>query len=152
MNKDNLLRSRDDAVKKFNLGMGKIIQAVKEKQKNNTDIIAIQDMFSVARKEAPEMIVQMAGPYLWKYREPIMQGDSGFFLDNDFEQDIIEAQNKKDIAEISEFENTALLMQCAKRTWHMFLPMEKENVIKLTKGLLSDYVKYLSACRALSEQ
>lgn len=151
MNRESLLATRDKAVSNFANNMSKIIQAVKEKQKQNIDIIKIQDMFSVARRETPEMIVQMAGPYIWKYREQISTGNVDFFLANNFEEDIIEANGKKEIAEISEFENTALLMQCAKRTWHMFIPAEKQNIIKLIKSLLQEYAKYISACKRLSE-
>lgn len=151
MNRDNLLEVRDKAVSNFVLNMSKIIQAVKEKQKQNFDIIKIQDLFSVARRETPEMIVQMAGPYIWKYREQISAGNANFFLDNNFEEDIMEANGKKEIAEISEFENTALLMQCAKRTWHMFIPAEKENIVKLTKSLLLEYIRYISARKQLEQ-
>jgi hypothetical protein len=149
--KRDTIRMRDDSVRDFVNALNQVISAVYSKDKRDDSIIAIRDKFNVIRKEAPDRVITMAGPYLWKYREQIGEGNVNFFLNCDFEEDIKEAQRDSELAEITEFSEIPKLLGKAKRIWHCFTKEEKNVVMNHIKTMLQKYACYVSAEKSLGD-
>lgn len=153
---DRKTRSNLEVIKqkdttKFINNLDSIIKAIFEKNKSDPDMIELMDKFSVVRKEDPILIISRTGPYLWKYKEEINKQNVDFFLRNSFEEDIIQSQQKSQVAEISELEDIPVLLNKAKITWQKFLEPEKQAIMKKIRGMLSNYSSYTSACKKLGE-
>jgi hypothetical protein len=149
LSRRDIINMRDTSMSKFNADLTSIVNAVYSKNKKDDEIISIKDKLSIARKENPVGLIEIAGPHIWKYREQIERENISFFIRNNFENDIIEAS--KEIAEITEFEKTSVLLDKAKSVWHMLLKEEQIHMIKLIKSLLQHYSTYLSASKKLKE-
>lgn len=149
-NRTALTNSQDKSVTNFISNLNVILNAVYQKNKKDDDMNSLRDKFNVVRKENPNGLVEMAGPSIWKYREKIKDENVNFFLNNSFEEDIKEAQEKASVAEISEFEDVPVLLNKAKRAWHSFTLIEQQTIIKTIKTILQSYATYLSTCKELA--
>lgn len=147
----SIMDMKDRAITGFIADLGSILDAVFDKNKKDVDVIAIMDKFNVVRRENPSGLVEMAGPYVWKYKDQIRTENTSFFLNNNFEEDIEDAQSKAQVAEITDFEDIPVLLNKAKRTWHCFQPTEQQIIIKKMQSIIKQYATCLSADRELSK-
>lgn len=138
----NLLKVKDDAVKKFNNELTYILNAVIIKSKDEL-LIEIRDKYSIARRETPESILQSAGPYIWAYRKEIENSEIESFLDNSFEKEINELKNKKS----NETDRFIPLIDKLKKLWKTFEKQEQDVIFKKFQLMLSIYASYLAACK-----
>lgn len=139
----HLKQESANAVKQFVSDMTFIIEAIYQKNKKDPQIIELKDKFCIIRREDPTAIIAKAGPYLWKYREQIKQQNITFFLNNEFETDIV-AATPAEVLEATTFEDVPILLEKCKNTWHMFQITEQETLIKKIRGLLRSYALYIS--------
>jgi hypothetical protein len=149
ISRKDVLNMKESKMASFISNLNSVVDAVYQKNKKDNDMQAIKDKFDVVRKENPIGLVEMAGPYIWKYREKIKNENTSFFLNNSFEEDIQKAREDSQLAEITEYEDVPVLLNKIKRTWHSFMPAEQQILIKKIQALLADYVGYISSCRAL---
>jgi len=147
--KKDVINAREASVSEFAANLNVIITSIHQKNKRDDDMQAIKDKIDVVRKENPVGLIEMAGPYLWKYKEKIGSENVSFFLNNSFEEDIEKAREESQLAEITEYEEIPALLNKVKRTWHSFTPPEQQIIVKRIKALLANYAKYLSASRTL---
>jgi hypothetical protein len=151
--RQELLNNKDKSMKSFLSDISFIIEAVYSKNKTDSDMLEIRDKFAVARRENPSGLVEIAGPYIWKYREQIKNEQVNFFLDRDFFEDIKEAKQTKgeEIVEMTEFEDVPVIMDKVKKTWVMFQKPEQQTLIKKVQSMLQHYCRYISVSRELDK-
>ena len=137
------------AVKNFCQDMTFIIDVVYGKNKKDNLLIDVRDKFVVIRKENPNGIVEVAGPYIWKYREQIKNKDANFFLHNTFENDIINSQGG--VAEITPIDDITVILNKCKLTWHTFQKIEQDTIMKHVQNLLRSYATYVSATKEIAK-
>jgi hypothetical protein len=144
-----LIEASDQAVKDFAEDLGYLVDAVLQKNRKDNLMSDMKNLFDLVRKENPIGLIEIAGPYIWKYRDNISKQNVGFFLQNNFEEDIISAKKNKEIAEISNFEDIPMLLDQCKRTWHMFQKEEQQVLVKRVRNMLVKYATYVSATRTV---
>jgi hypothetical protein len=148
--RENHRKSMERGMVGFVRDLNKIVVDVCRKNDRDRDLRELRDKFFVVRKENPNGLVEIAGPYIWKYRKQIESRDASFFLTNSFEDDII-GSSPNGVAEVSEFSDVPVLLQKIKKTWHQFDEDEKSVVMKTVANLLKNYSLYSFSCKKLKE-
>lgn len=130
--------------------LGDIVAAMFSKNKRDADIMKIKDGYAIIRNENPNLIVEKAGPYFWKYREQIKGRKESFFIGNDFKDELAEAR-ESGIAEMNEFDDFPAIIAKLKRTWHLLTAVEKETMWNKVASILSHYASYVAATKELEK-
>lgn len=144
------LDQQEEVKKKFSDELGFMINCLWSRNKKDADILQIKDQYSVIRKENTTVIIEGAGPYIWKYREQISKSNVNFFLASDFKDELAVASASQ-IPEMTSFEDLPAILTKIKRTWHLFSPEEQEILKNKSKSLLSAYAGYISAGKELEK-
>ena len=67
---------------------------------NEPDILAAKNSFALIRKANPKMIIKIWGMCVVnKYADVIDQGDIGFFINKDYKEDLVKADNSERIVD-----------------------------------------------------
>lgn len=147
--KRELRDERDKCMKNFINELTKLAQAAVSKNKSDEDFRERFDQYNIAKRDAPDEIVNMAGPPLWDYREDIMQGNVAKFLNSDFKEDIVKYADH--IPDADFIEEDQILIEKVKRSWHLFTNAEQSVMLKRVQKLVSLYGKYLFINKQLEE-
>jgi hypothetical protein len=140
---------RDKCMKKFINGLTKLATAAFSKNKKDDDFRRRYDEYNLAKKDAPEEVMRMAGPPIWAHRENIMAGNIDVFLKADYKDDIIKFADHVPDADFIEDEQ--ILINKIKRTWHLFTPIEQEKMLSNVQELVSLYANYIKIERELEK-
>ena|SRR5271170_5611732 len=141
------LKQKDDSIDGFISDITFVVNATHEKNRKDNDIISIRDGFLVARRENPEVVMLQIAPYLWKYRQDIINKNFNKLLNNDYEEEISEITGS--LPEYSNFDKVTSIMQKIKRSWHLFSSAEQNIIQTKFIKLISHYATYIGACKAL---
>jgi hypothetical protein len=146
MKSQNLRKDIDVSTKQFINDMIFVVDAVYQKNRKDLKFGEFRDKFSIARRENPNGLLEIVGPYLWKYKDDIISQNVKAFLDNDFVEDVESFR----VSHPNENLDTVhvFLNQC-KQSWGQFLPREQDVLFKKIRNMLSQYAKYASATKAL---
>jgi hypothetical protein len=144
------LDQQESSMKVFITDFGYVITAMYNKNKRDADVMKIKDGYQIIRNENPKLVMEMAGPYLWNYREEIKGRKESFFLNNDFKKELAEAQ-KSGVAEMTDFEDLPAIIGKMKRTWNLFTAVEKETIWGKVTSMLSQYASYVAAQKELDK-
>lgn len=90
----------------------------------------------------PVYVINIVGPYLYKYREQIYNLDANaeaFFLENDFDAELKECVNQDKVDMIS------YLIPKVKECARGLPPDDKKEYFALVTAMLDDYIEYLAA-------
>jgi hypothetical protein len=144
--------AKDDAQKKFISHISFIIKSLQNKNAKDPEILKVADQFSIARKDLSNEIIEKTGPYLWKYRNEIKVKNEKFFLNNDYTKDLKELSKLTgELPELNELDGEPQIIQKVKRTWLYFNNLEKEVIWKRVQLALSEYAKFVQACKLLKD-
>ena len=86
----------------------------------------------------PILILDMVGPYLYKFRDGIYAGDADFFIENDYDAELRESVDA-DKADI-----TAYIIPKVKTAWGDSGPVDRAAYTETVQALLDAYIEYLS--------
>ena len=143
------IKIMDKAISDFVNEMTFVVNAMFEKNKKDNDIIEIRDGYMVAKRENPDCILKLVGPYFWKYRADITSGKMNDLLKNDYKDDIMEAQGS--LVDTSNFDKIQSIMSKIKRTWHLFTIHEQEILKGKFIKMVSIYATYVGGCKYLEK-
>ena len=88
-------------LKSFNKQFFDFLEDVNTIVENNTDIEKSQIYFNTIKKANPSLLLKIWHNYIFiPYKEQILLGDLGFFLDKDYSQDLSKLKNNTEILKI----------------------------------------------------
>lgn len=148
MNNQKALQEKEKAITEFANIASTIINAIYELNRKDIYILEIKDKYAIIRREQPQIIIKIVGPYLWKYRENIKTGNLDILLKNDFNDEKIEAQELIHDS-IDKINN---IIESFKNSWLLFSPFERDIIKKKLQKLLAYYSGYLIACKNCIEK
>jgi len=143
------LNTKDISVTEFTKEMTFVVNSMHARNKKDEDITEIRDGYMIAKKENPECIIMQAGPYFWKYRETIKEGNANALLKNDFKDEITEVQGT--LPDYSGFDKVQPVMNKIKRTWNLLTPIEQDIMKKKFNKMVAHYATYVGACKHIRE-
>ncbi len=144
------LDQQESNKKVFLTDLGAIITALHTYNKKDADICKIKELYLIAKRETPDIIIQRGGPYIWKYRKEIWAREEKFFLNNDFKDEIANA-SQTGVAEMTEFAEFPAIITKLKRTWHLLTPEERTVMWAKLTSVLAQYAGYLQAEKELEK-
>lgn len=147
--KRELREQRDECIKSFINELTKLAGAAVNKNKTDDDFRRYFDEYNIAKRDAPDEIVKMAGPPLWDYRDDIKKGNVDKFLKSDFTEDIMKYADH--IPDADFIEEDRILIEKVKRSWHLFTQPEQQFMVGRVQKLVSLYAQYLSVNKKLDE-
>lgn len=148
--KRQLRETRDQAIRDFTNGLSFLASAALSKNKRDDDFQRRFDEFSLAKRDAPEGVLKIAGPPLWDFREDIKAGNVDRFLKSDFKDEIVKYADGR-IPNSDLIEEDQELINKIKRSWHLFTPAEQGEMVKRVQGLVANYAQYLASSKKLRE-
>ena len=140
---------KDKAVKDFITELGFLVHALYTKNTNDDNFIFIKDGFNVAKNENPEVVVMVSGPYVWKYRTQLENGDVQTMLNNDYKDEVEGA--KEYLEGHGKFDQIKEILKKIKETWPTFSKIEQETVAKKMQKLVVHYASFLGASKKLNK-
>jgi hypothetical protein len=147
--KRELREQKDACMKKFIHELTQLASAAMTKNKNDADFSRRFDEYNIAKRDAPDAVLRIAGPPIWDYREDIAKGNVDKFLKADYIDDIQKYADK--IPDADFIESERVLIEKIKRTWHLFVPAEQQIMLKRVQTLVSLYAKYIKINRELDK-
>jgi hypothetical protein len=138
---------KDKCTRDFINELSQLAGAAISKNKNDADFRKRFDEFNLAKQEAPDEVLKIAGPPIWDYREDIAKGNVNKFLKADYYEDIKRYADK--VPDADYIEDERVLIEKVKRTWHLFTKPEQEVMTKRVQSLISLYAQYIKLSREL---
>lgn len=117
------------------------------KNPKDDDLIDLKRRLNLATTSNPRTIIEIAGPYFFKYRKSIASGNMDKFVDGDYMDDVREAAQKNDIK--GDVESVSDIIVKIKSTWKLFKPAEKQVTTTKIVEMLSFYAQYLMSQKKL---
>lgn len=149
LQKRELRESKDTCTKNFINELTQLAAAAISKNKKDEDFRKRYDEYNIAKRDAPDEVLKIAGPPIWDYREDIKQGNVTKFLKADYLDDIKKYADR--VPDVDFIESERMLIEKIKRTWHLFTEPEKEVMVKRVQKLVGLYAQYIKINRELSE-
>jgi hypothetical protein len=84
----------DEYVSGFNKAIMEIINNLCKKFPNDIDLSISKNRLSIVRREQPDFLITMCGPYLIKYKDSFDENDINNFLTNKIKKEDKEAINQ----------------------------------------------------------
>ena len=106
-----------EARKKFIGNLSKLFKFMLIKNRQDVILLDIKDKFIIARKEDPDLIIQKAGEYLFKYRKQIANKEVRFFLTENFKNDIEQIAEDEILPDDSGVEYIETVINTSRKTW-----------------------------------
>lgn len=144
-NKQQLLKDKEKYIVDFSNELLTLITAFWRINKKDPFILEIYERYGIIKRENPNLLIEIVGPYIWKYRETITLGNLDSLLNNTFNEEITEI-----IGMIPDtLDKIHDIIKSIKRTWTLFSYAEKEIIRKKSKTLLTIYSGYISICKLI---
>jgi len=121
----------------FNSIIKKLILELSILYPSDTTIRQIKKRIFLIIDIDPIRIIDIVGPYLYKYREKIYAGDSDFFTKNDYDAELNYAED------IEKANIAAYIIQKVKIAWVKSDFDQKESYKNIIQTLLDIYLEYL---------
>lgn len=90
----------------------------------------------------PTFVMEIMGPYLYKYSKQIYAADESFFIENGFDEEL-KTGVKEEKVEMSRY-----IIPKVKMAWKTLKDDEKKDYQQMVASLLDDYIDYLEASAA----
>lgn len=134
---ENLRVKIAEQVTTFNSTLMRLTNDLVARYPQDPQIARAQRRISLAIGGIPLTIMDIVGPYLWKYRAEICNGEEEFFLKNSYDSELSESEDseKADIA--------AYIIPKVKDAWKEADPAEKKAYTETVQNLLDAYTEYL---------
>lgn len=132
----------DKIISEFASGMGMILSLLLQKNPRDEDLRKYQEQFIVIQTQTPNYIIETAGPYIWKYREEILNDNVNYFLSKNLIKDY-------KFEDESTMENAQYYIDKIRMIWHIMTNEEKQLITNKFKHFLSLYASYLFHCKHL---
>lgn len=114
----------------------KLVSRLSEKFGNDAQVRAIKNKLTLASDMLPVNVVEITGKYLYKYRDQIVAEDEAFFVNNDFDDDLANADDPED-AELA-----ALLIPKLRAAYYSSTKAEIADYIEIVGEMLDSYLEY----------
>lgn len=134
---------------KFIRELSNLLNHIKNKNKKSDEINELYDKFSIAKREVPEIIFNIAGPLLWPYRKEIKAKNMNALLNlshgDMITSSITSAQSMGavEIVEATELERMHQIIKAVKGTWHIMNPKERDVICEGFIKLIGAYALFL---------
>lgn len=133
-------RSKETIITEF---ASKVMQTVNlfdklctnENQKTYAD--RLKKRIALARSADESVIIYEAGPFLYKYRVPIMKREESFFLTTDL------VEENKDKLDSSDADLAEKLVKMIKGIYEKLPAKKREELIDTVNDMLTDYLELL---------
>ena len=115
--------------------------------KDNGDITALKEKLKIAASSNPISIIEIGGPQFFKYRDSLREKKLDFFLDKDFSEDVEATKREHGIS--GDTSSATEVITIIKTTFNSFNDNEKTIIVDKAYEMLKNYIRYLSAAKAL---
>jgi hypothetical protein len=121
----------DDAARNFNAKLSQLINKASTLVGEDA-VYTLRRRVNTVRSEDRELLVAEGGPILYRFREPISQGDWEYFIG-------------LDASLVTESAEAIQIIDMLRDSFIKADPTDKQLVIELAQGLLSDFCIYYKA-------
>lgn len=142
-NKKQLFKLIQEKKKQFITSLTVLINACYFKNKNNEIMLDIKESFASFKTFAEDIIINQVGQYVWKYRDQIKNLDDNFFLNNNFNNEIISYYKKNPNEDRFTQKEVNEIFNILKNTYPRLNEGEKKTIWSSIKKLLSSYSEFL---------
>lgn len=142
--KQNLIKVQESSRVSFNKAILQLINIACNKNPKEEKLLKLKEIFAAIQAIDPLIVIINAGPYIWKYREPIAKRESDFFIKNTFTEDVSEYY--KEPLEHQDFsaDDVSNIMKSLKSIWQTLSVPEQTVIWTHAGGLLTSYAQYVS--------
>lgn len=119
----------------FNGHIVYLTKLLEKKNDYNPSIKELQNRVHLATTTDPFILIQEAGPYVFKYRDQIRRNDIEFFMASK-PDDLIDGDVPEEI-------DAGNIIELCKQNWNNLKDSEKSIIIDKVKSLLTLYVRFL---------
>ncbi len=125
-------------VNEFNSTLKRLTVDLVTRYPDDPKIARAQKRINLAIDASPVTIIEIVGPYLWKYRKEICTGQAEFFMTNDYDTELQESEDaeKADIA--------AYIIPKVKDAWRAAKQPERDAYTETVQDLLDSYMEYVA--------
>lgn len=127
------------SVSSFNRGIKALTVSLYNLAKTDATIWRAKERVVTAVSVEPLLVINLVGPYLYKYKDQIYSGDDQFFVENDYGQELRDATSSE------RKEVVMAIIPKMKAVWQALDPDTKLAFQEGVVGLLDDYIEYLAA-------
>ena len=145
--KNKLQLEKEDAAKSFCQHLRYLMNCLYLKNKNDDNILQMQERVRIASTTNPITVIETAGPYFYKYRTQLARRNMDFFKVQDFTGDVEEAAKTSE-AQV-DVSNTPEVITTMRNTWDQFMPAEHNVILQKAIEMLGFVAGYTKADRAL---
>jgi hypothetical protein len=133
-----------DIAEKFNKNIKKLLLFMNESLQDNILFDTVKRRVTIITKEHPLLLLEEAGPEIFKYRDPI-HNESDDLFDN-LDATVMDNEQFKTYMKDNKSQSESInqLLKMLKKIWISYSADEKKQVKKSLKILLSEYCKYLT--------
>lgn len=128
----------------FNKNIKKLLLIVNHSLEDNILFDTIKRRTLLIIKSHPILLLEEAGPQLFKYRDHIKNDSDDFILN--IEENVMNDNQMKDYIKDNENDkdNIMILLNMLRQVWVKYDDKEKKIIKKTLKILLSEYCKFLT--------
>jgi hypothetical protein len=150
LSKKQLMEQLSESSQSFCSNLRFLINMLWLKNKGDEDICSLKSRVTMATNSNPMTIIEIAGPHFFKYRESLTARKINFFIDQDFVNDVKEAQKVHDIK--GDSSSAGEVIKIIKNTFKSFKEAEQTAIMNKAIDMLTAYSKYLIATKQLAAQ
>jgi hypothetical protein len=126
----------DEIVTEFHSTIFKTLKICQKIEPNNLDLEWLRKQVSLARDMDPLLIINACSDKVWEHREYIITENEDFFLNNEYDEYIKDAENKSFMYE---------LVNLIKKKYRAISDAERRALWTLVKAMLASVAKYKKA-------
>jgi|SRR3989344_9296286 len=132
------MNAKESKAGEFNKILMEICLGIIHRMPNDMDMHSTWNKIKIAKQVDTESIIQISGPFLWKYRDNIREGNFNFLFIGEFDEaDEIKKNNEYNIIYKKISQCFANDMSAA----------ERKYIIDRIKSMFYIYVEYLALCK-----
>lgn len=127
------------AVTEFNGTIRRLLTSLQRLYPHDEQVVRTQKRVSLAIKELPTLVVEIVGQYLFKYKDQLLEGDSDFFLDNNYNEELREGGDGEKAQVV------AYLIPKIKQAWRDSPEEVRGEYFDEVMVLFDSYIAYMAA-------
>lgn len=120
----------------FNGIIKKLLVALVSRYPEDAKIVRTKKRVFLAIEELPSLVINIVGPYLFRYSEQITSQNDSFFLDTNYDEEL-NSSNDREKAEV-----VAYIIPKIKASWRKAGGAERAEYAETVIDLLYTYVDY----------
>lgn len=125
-------------IKEFNKNITFLLNSILSKLPKDDDLLQIKNQYSIARNNAPSLIITEAGPYLLRFKKQILNKEINYFVNDDTFRNEVSSLSSSDI-------NILSILNKLQLAFNDFTEAEQDIIIAKIQSMLLAYEDFIKS-------